>query len=438
MDTQDHPDHQAHIENLLKIGPVLAKAAAGDFSQNIPIPEKEDEFTTIYVGIQLLLDVIREKMARMEKINLELEQRVEEKTAMLQSIGDGVVVLDKDGLVTFMNPAACRMSGWNQEEVLGHKWVQTVALERSDKSVVPIEERPLSVDLQIRSENVIDTTTYYYVRKDKSRFPVRTNITPVQVNNQPVGMIIVFHDVTKEKEIAELKEDFLSLATHQLRSPLATMLWTLDTVLKNATELTPEDRQKLQTINRTTQNMIELVNDILSVTRVNQDILEEQKSPFNVVSFLKTMLEQSQDEAATHQVKLDLQVSEPRLYQTEYSMDTGLFRQCVQNLVANAIRYSKPGGTVEIKVSLQAEKLCIEVQDHGIGIPEKDQAHIFEKFYRGGNVPIDAIPGSGLGLFIVKSLVERWGGTLTFTSAENQGTTFTICLPLQPWPTQAS
>lgn len=407
----------------------LTRVVAGDFTQDLPQPTTENEFTPIYAGIQLLVEVIRDEFATLEKTNYELQERVEEKLALLNSIGDGVVVLDQDFQVTFINHSASSLIGWSESEALYHNWLELVPLQKLDGSVVPADQRPFIISTATQ-EGQIAQHTYYYVKKDQTRFPVSATTTPVKINDTQVGTIIVFRDITKEKVVAQLKEDFLSIATHQLRSPLTTILWTLDMLLQNPNQDPEKVKTKLETIHRNAQNMSELITDILTVTRLGSDSLHEEKKPTRLPDIARSVIDQLQKEAATRQITMTLQINDHNLETREYQAEVKLLTQCINNVVNNAVRYSHDGGQVTIILDTDGDSVCITVQDHGIGIPEQDKAHIFDKFYRGQNVPEGNLPGSGLGLFIVKSIVTHWGGTLSLDSQENQGTTVTMSIPL--------
>lgn len=420
------PSTQSHITTLRTY---LTRVVGGDFTQDLARPTTEDEFTPLYTGIQLLVEVIRQEFENLEKTNYALQERVEEKLALLNSIGDGVVVLDQDQHVTFINHSATQLLGWSEMEALHHNWIELVPLQKVDGTIVGANERPLIISAGLNDQEIAQHT-YYYVKKNGDRFPISATTTPVKMNNTQVGTIIVFRDITKEKVVAQLKEDFLSIATHQLRSPLTTILWTLDMILQNPNQDPEKVKSKLETLKRNAQNMGELITDILTVTRLSSDSLQEEKKPCRVPDIARTVIDQLQTEATTRQIKITLQINDQSLENREYLADIKLLTQCMGNVVNNAVRYSREGGQVELILDTEGDSVSIMVKDQGIGIPEEDKPHIFDKFFRGKNVPEGNLPGSGLGLFIVKSIVTHWGGTLSVESQENQGTTVTLSIPL--------
>lgn len=426
----DEPSYKKIVkEHVDVLVPIFARAAVGDFSVDVPLDEHEDEFTSLQVGIQIMLDVIREKIRNYEEASRQLKQRYEEKAALLQSIGDGVVVLDNEGKITFFNHAAQDLLGWTELEVIGKKWSDIAPLEYVDGSPVESSSRPIAVPYPARDGS---PDTLYYVRKNGTRFPMSATLAKVVSEGRDTGSIVVFRDITREKEVEELKEDFLSLATHQLRSPLVTMRWTLESLLEDVEGKIPEViKKKINVIYQNNQHMIVLVNDILSVSRISQGRLVEQKQSHDLLRLLENTLTQMRPEADHRQIKLKLKVENGKISEKKYLLDASLFSHCIQNVISNSIKYGKEGSEVVITITTSDNKVCISVADQGVGIPEADKEHLFEKFYRGQNVSQLDVPGSGLGLFVVKAIVDHWGGNITVDSQENVGTTVTMCIPFE-------
>lgn len=431
--TLDCPAHiKSHIDLLV---PIFAKAAVGDFSSKITIPETEDEFTPIFVGIQMMLEVINEKIEAYQSLNDELFMRMEEKIAILRSIGDGVVVLDEKGRVTFLNASAELMLGWKESEVVDREWVQFVQLEQEDGTVVPQGERPFEATYEIPSEASHHEQTFYYVRKSGRRFPVRTTVSPIVFNGQKKGVIIVFRDVSREKEVEKLKDEFLSIAAHELRTPLGNMRWTMDMLLSEESDVLPQSiRSKIEKLYQNNIQMIGLVNDILSIARLSKlsndkEIPDSDQSTTPVVREIQSVIKYLQPEAQAREVTVQFGFKEADNPEVLLNINPTYFRQVVQNLLSNAIKYNTMGGQVNLNLKLADEGVCLEIQDTGIGIPEVDKPHIFERFFRAENVSETAIPGTGLGLYVVQSFVKKWGGKLWFESQEHRGSTFHVCFP---------
>lgn len=415
---------QEHLDKLI---PIFAKASIGDFSHNIEIPQQEDEFTGLYVGVQIMLDVIREKIHTLEDLNLELQERVTEQNAFLQGIGEGVTILDPDGSVRFLNHAAETLLGWSETEMKGKSWVDMVPLETADRTRVETEKRPMET---VEKGSTIPSPTYYYVCKNGGRFPVSTTISLVDIGDGKVGKAIVFRDVSKEKVIEQLKNDFLMLATHQLRSPLTNIRWLMESILTS--DISGPVRDKLQDAYQNNLHLIALVNDILSVSRIDQGAVNEQKGEYMLSSIVDDAVKQVRPWLEKSTMEIVIGYDPVSIQEAKYIVDGSLLSHCLQNLLFNGVKYGDLGTTIRMKIkSDEHTNVCFEITNQGIGIPEIDKPHIFEKFYRGHNIDTLNSPGTGLGLYVVSSVVRLWGGTISFVSEEHKETTVTICIPLE-------
>lgn len=235
----------------------------------------------------------------------------------------------------------------------------------------------------------------------------------------------------QDQEISNLKEDFLSLATHELRSPLTTVLWTLDLLLKNLNTHTPETlKPKLETMQRNAQHMNELINNILTATRIRDGAVREQNKPTHIPELIQSAIDDVKKEADEKHITLALKVVNETDFEKEYQVNVNLFTQCLNNLLTNAIRFNHEYGKVEVTLATKGKDMCITIADTGIGILDADMPRIFEEFYKGQNIPQNNQPSSGLGLFVVKSVIDKWQGKITITSKENEGTSVEFCLPL--------
>ncbi len=420
---------QVHIDTLV---PIFARAAIGDFSANIDISKNEDEFTPILTGVQLMLEVIREKIEESNAINTRLKVRMEETTALLKSIGDGVAVLDTDGQVVFLNVAGERMMGIKESEVAGHRWVDLAPLQDESGALVPNDERPFEAKYVIPAEAPASEQTLYYVRKNGTRFATQTTVSPVIFEGKRTGIIIVFRDITRQKELEHLKDEFLSIAAHELRSPLGTMRWTMDFLRtkEEREKLPPEIREKIETLYTNNVQMIGLVNDILSIARLTApETIKEDITPTVFTNVINTVISELEVEIAAHHLTIQFLVKDESLSGASFLVDETHFRQVIQNLLSNAIKYNRDGGTITVTLLQSASEVCIEVADTGMGIEEKDKEHIFERFYRSDAMDERGIPGTGLGLYVVQSYIKKWGAKISFESTVGKGTTFHLCLP---------
>lgn len=235
----------------------------------------------------------------------------------------------------------------------------------------------------------------------------------------------------RERAISNLKSQFISVAAHQLRTPLTGLKWSLHWLLeKKGGSLTDEQAKAITAQVTAVNNMTKLVNELLNVALVEEGKFRYvfQKVPIQplIEEIVAEFSPAAQEKQVTLETKYNLQ---PNLVLIG---DPTQLKYAFSNLIDNAIRYTKPSGTVTVTLTQEKSRLTISIQDTGIGIPAAEQAKLFSRFFRANNAQRLHPDGSGLGLFIVKNIITSHGGDITVSSAENQGTTFTCTLPLQP------
>ncbi|MEK7521873.1 MAG: ATP-binding protein [Patescibacteria group bacterium] len=232
--------------------------------------------------------------------------------------------------------------------------------------------------------------------------------------------------IKEEKQLEKQKDEFISIAAHQLRTPLGSMRWTIEAILKeNNLEATLQN--KIKTIYQSNLHIIDLVNSLLNVSRIDQGKVPNEPVPTNLLDVAREVAAELDGEAQKKKIAVDLQFQEHSIPQV--NIDPKRFREVIENLLANAIKYSRPEGKVTVSATLVEKNIRLMVADEGIGIPKVSQNRVFTKFYRAENAARSDQTGSGLGLFLVKSYVDGWGGKVWFESVENRGTTFWVELP---------
>ena len=224
-----------------------------------------------------------------------------------------------------------------------------------------------------------------------------------------------------------MKSKFVSTASHEFRTPLATMLSSAELLEHYSESLGPEEKRNLlQTIQSSAKRMSEMIDDVLTLGRAESGVLKLNLGPTN----LRELCDRVVAEFRIAQGKHHVITLDDRFDRLDSMMDERLLRHILNNLLSNAVKYSPPGSEVTLSLERRDENAMMEVQDRGIGIPVEDQPRMFESFHRASNV--ENRPGTGLGLAIVKKAVELHGGEITLKSAIGSGTRFTVMLPLQP------
>lgn len=232
----------------------------------------------------------------------------------------------------------------------------------------------------------------------------------------------------KLRGLDKMKSEFVSLATHQLRTPLSGVRWSLSMLLNGEMgELTPEQKVYIMKTYESNNRMITLINDMLQADRIDAGTIRFRFTPTNLLYLFENILAELKPLAAKRNLTLNFKADKDL---PELLIDAENMRIVLQNLIDNAIKYSYEGGKVDIFVKKEAQEVKISVTDQGIGIPLLDQANIFNRFFRAPNALHTETDGSGLGLYIVKNIIDRHHGTINFQSQPNKGTTFYITLPL--------
>ena len=371
-----------------------------------------------------------------------LEQAVEERTrdlrramkrveTILNSVGDALMLLRTDGPIEQVNPAFEDQTGYAAHEVeLRHH--SLLFNETTPKDTVEEIVAALRTGQVWRGELPIR-------RKDGTVYEAALTTAPVRnEKDEPVISVIIMRDITERKqaeetlrqaleremEVGEMRMRFLSMASHDLRTPLAVIQASTDIVAQYSDRLSDEKKQaKYDQIRDSIRHMIELLDDVLAIGRMEAGRLQFNPEALDVAVFCQHIVSDLQTSiGADH--PFDFSVAGTRVTRM---VDPSLLRHVLYNLLSNAIKYSPEGSTVTCQLACEDDWVVFRVSDEGIGIPLADQERLFSAFHRAGNV--GSVQGTGLGLAIVKQSVERHGGTIVFESEEGAGTTFTVTIP---------
>lgn len=349
---------------------------------------------------------------------------------------------DRNGCVNEWNKVAAEISGYSKIEVLGKKWHELIS---------PDMHRVVASGFKILSSGKpIPNYELPFVSKTGKRLIFLVSASPRRdVNNQVVGIISVAQDITevsnyrvglermvdvrtrelnaalqKEKELVELKSKFVSIASHEFRTPLASISMSAGFIEKYLERMTVGDvQQKISIIHKQVNHMTSLMDDILTVGKAEAGKITVSVKPVPLYDFISQLIEDVHSSTHyTHTIKLYL-AEEGILFST----DEKLMRNILINLLNNAIKFSPEADQVYLKIYTDIAGIHLNIQDFGIGIPSEDLQHLFQSFQRGSNV--HTIPGTGLGLSIVKKAVDLLQGSITVQSHTGLGTTFTVFLP---------
>lgn len=327
---------------------------------------------------------------------------------VFNSIHDSVMILDEDGLIMLVNPALCRTFGLSAEEATG-------------KHVLEVMKNPDILEL------VKQPYTKNLLRLHEVGFPDGRAGNAQLTQIPDVGFALTLHDITDLKEMDRIRSELVHTVSHDLRSPLTSVIGYTE-LIDRAGSLTDGQREFLKRIQESVQHITSLINDLLELGSVEAD-LDTRREFVQLDGILNYTLEMLQGQIRAKHIHVHTKIapSLPALRANPVRL-----RQVFDNVVGNAIKYSNDHGEVVVSMRAEDKQIIIQVADNGPGIPAKDQAHIFDKFYRASNVSSKS--GSGLGLAIVKSIVEAHQGRVFVESVAGTGTSFFIILPVAAEP----
>jgi two-component system, OmpR family, phosphate regulon sensor histidine kinase PhoR len=362
----------------------------------------------------------------MEDLSVEKTEATESESrmsAILNSIADGILAVDSVGSVLLANPLIEAWTGSAHQSLVGKHWREVLVLQQ--ESGASANEEFAEVVRVGTDES--DAHHDYLLKGPVRTVPVSVGVSPVEFSGRRVGSVVVFRDVTVEKRIDRAKSEFISVASHQLRTPLTSINWYVESVLSgDYGKITKRVREPLQTVHASGRRLASLINALLNVSRIEMGHLRITPKEVDLNEICDEVIQESTPLI----VEKDLRVTMHRFDLPKIPLDLNLVKIVVQNLIANAVKYTPPKGSVAVAVGRDGGMTTLQVTDSGVGIPKAQHDSVFKKMFRADNAVKSVPDGTGLGLYISRSIVEQFGGSITFTSEEGRGTSFTVRLPV--------
>lgn len=346
----------------------------------------------------------------------------------VDGVSDHVVITNIDGTIIYVNKAAMKITGYTEAELIGKKpslWGGNMSKEYYQRMWRTIRDEKMPFEDEVTN-----------TRKNGESYEAEMHISPILDEQKNLLFFVgIERDLSKERAVEKIKTEFISLASHQLRTPLSAVKWFTE-MLKNGDggPLSKKQKQFVDRIEESNQREITIVNSLLSLSRMESGKISVIPKPTDLKILVKSIIgdfevnPEGQGKTFIDRVSEKLPI---------INIDADLIRHVYSNLISNAIRYTGEKGEITVKVYAHEGKIISEVSDNGIGIPMEEQERMFQKFFRASNALKKFTEGSGLGLYLTKAIIESSGGEIRFSSVEGKGTTFEFTLPIKTPPVKA-
>jgi len=410
----------------------------GKFDKEIPV--------TVRNEIGVLVESFNAMGKNLKSAEEKLRQAAEKMTAVVNSIAEGLIVLDRDNRIIHINPAA--------EELLDVSFSSQFSLEPPSSPAVIDENKSLEsemigtdINTAILNKELHDVieesqsqiaqcktvSSEVAISKNGKEIFLRVLASPFRDEyGQLLGTVYVLDDITQAKEIDQMKSDFVGLVSHELRTPLTSILGFVQLVLDGKTgTITEKQRGSLMTVHRQAKRLHSLIEALLDVSKIEAGRIEIEKEEVSILDVARYRLEEIRPQADARNIKLDFIAPDslPNILGDEERLG-----RVFTNLIGNAIKFTPTDGVVTVRLRLDGRLVLSQVIDTGPGIPEEEQEKIFEKFYQASKLQTRLHGGSGLGLSIAKSIIEAHGGKIWVTSKPGKGSDFRFILPIAGSP----
>jgi PAS domain S-box-containing protein len=333
--------------------------------------------------------------------------------AVFDNFTDGLLVFDKDTKLSLINTAVEKIFGFEKENLLNKTIEEFADIEPLNNLFYLLGKDIKTVfrkELEINKNLILEITS-----------------SPIMKQKEQIGNLVILHNITREKRIERMKNEFVTISAHQLRTPLSAIQWSLERLLSGKPgKLTEEQKSVIERAFNDNKRMVNLINDLLNLVKIEEGKDVYNLSPQRLEKLVQSVIKYYQEKLERKEIKFQFQVLNklPKI-----RVDEEKIKFVIENLLDNAIKYTPIGGMVTISLELIDKKIEFSVQDNGIGIPETQKESIFGKFFRASNAIKIETEGNGTGLFIAKNIIEAHQGEIWFKSEENKGTIFYFNLP---------
>ncbi len=360
---------------------------------------------------------------------------------IINSISDGVLLIGANNLIQVFNPGAAKISTWPQNEAAGLDYRSVMKFVDSKNQALPDSLHPIYQTLS--TGNSVRDNTAILLTKNGTPLSVDVGVSPLVENNKVIGAVAILRDVEEQRKQEKQRADFISTASHEMRTPVAAIEGYLALALNDkVSKIDAKARSYLDKAHASTQHLGKLFQDLLTSAKADDGRLSNHPIVIEMGDFVEKLVEDLRFSAEKKGLLLELlmgghqrtdantidvskKVVKPLLY---VHVDPDRLREVITNLFDNAVKYTE-SGRISIGITGDKDVVQFHIADTGPGIPKEDQSHLFQKFYRVDNSATRTIGGTGLGLYICRKIVELYGGRIWVESEPGKGSTFYINLP---------
>ncbi len=420
IDTDDEIEELSSAFNAMSLE---IKKSKSEIEEKIEEQTKELEIKTKDLEEQkgAIMNILEDVEKEKDKSE-ELANDLEKFKLAVDSASDQIVITDHEGIVIYGNKSVERITGYTVEEYLG-------------KKAGVLWKIPMPIEYYKELWDIIKTQKKVFIREIKNRrkngeyYIASIRISPVlDDNGEVIFFVAIENDVTKAKEIDKEKTEFVSLASHQLKTPVGAIRWNLEMLLDgDYGAITDKQKEVLNDSYIMNLRMNELINALLNVSRIETGVFIIEPTPTNFVPLCEEVLKEMEGRIKDKGHKLIKEFDDNL---PVVPVDTKLLRIIFQNFISNSIKYTQDNGEIKVAIKSDDKDIFFSVENNGEAIPESDQSKIFEKMFRASNAQGQDVDGNGLGLYIVKQIVDNSGGKIWFTSKEGEHTIFACSFPL--------
>jgi len=365
------------------------------------------------------------RLEQLQELAVETAQEMARSDALFLSIGDGAIATNEHGIITRINRVALSILGFKEEDVIGEQFTKVIIA--TDSRGIPISKDKRPITLSFQKNNTVSRRCYY-VRGNGLLVPVSVTVSPIFLDKKPVGAIEVFRDISEELEVDRIKSEFISIASHELRTPATAVKAYLGMLLEGyAGDLTPGQLDFIQMAYDSNERQLKILNDLLYVTKTESESVNLKLSVVDISELTASVIERMGEMVASRKQNIALALAKDVVAK----VDVSFMRMVIENLVSNASKYTPSGGKIMVSVVNKRKAVEISVSDNGVGINPNQMHKLFKKFSRIDNSLSTEVSGSGIGLYLVKQIIELHNGNIKVKSIPNKGSVFTVKLPIQ-------